>query len=108
MSPTKAIKIAQSEVSGLYRCASGPQAWGFKTWSKQHQAWWLPRSGHAYIDAARYRRAEIVERAVCAMIQDDGIDPDDARAWCIVDHGDSYRYARTIDWVRDAYARATR
>lgn len=101
MSPSAALSLAREQIGGLYRIGDG---WSFNKWSDHHRAWITPTNSHAYPDAQRYRRAAMVERAVRAMLIDDGVPEQDANLFVL--DSDPCLYASTLDWTRAEYRRA--
>ena len=59
----EALERAENEVGGVYRCGSGPNGWGYNTWSPEHRLWYTPCIGHEYITARQNRAQAIAERA---------------------------------------------
>ena len=104
MAPSTALRYATTQVGTLQSCGG---RWGYSTYSPLHRAWWAPY-WEPYDQARRNRRAAVVETAVRAMLEDDGLGSDDAASRLAICPEDSASYRRTIDWVRDAYTKATR
>ncbi len=77
MSITKALQQADDVVSDVYRCGSGPNGWGFQTWSERHRAWWLPGHGTSYSGAQSARVEALAEAAAKMIHASRGGDPDD-------------------------------
>lgn len=103
MSPSKAIRLARNQIGNLYHVCGG---WTFNVWNPHVQAWILPTYIGAYANARRYRRAALVERAVRAMLIDDGVPEHEANLYMV--DSDPCLYASTIDWVRAEYRMARR
>lgn len=66
----EALKAATERHGSVRRIGSGPNGWGYTTWSERHRAWWEPGQTESYAQAVRFRAASIAVSAALILRPD--------------------------------------